>query len=892
MGFVLDCVLGSRERGAGGGVCLWQETHTHPPAMAARPAGASPPALKIKLKPRREPLPAANAQQPNSGQQTAPQQPASRPQKNEDDGKIRTLEAGSLKRKFPSPSGSPTPKRIIREESPISDSRIPVSASGEPLEVFPGKFEQLSTDPLVVKQRLGKRHASISALIQREQAVQLQGGLEDDEMRFGKARSSVMLLENISHGQLQVISVVPSSHTVTSAVSSPGKQDDTIQSDSGFRTSVDAPQTNLLTWSRSQAQGPREHHVNLLPMHAGWFAWDCIHKMERHALPQLFIGKNKLQSPEMYLQVRNAIIGKYRQNPHRPLSLSDVSGLKSVDDKEMGQILDFLIHWGLVNYQADPHLDKPGFRYPSNVPVYLEDETGPLRLVPLPLTPLEYLYQYEALRAPAVANFASSSLFGETADMAEAVKNVHVLPQALAAETYCSACGANCSKRYYYCEKQADYILCLDCYSDGKLGIGMTIGEFLLSDGIVEPLESPDCGGWTDQETLMLLEGLEMYGENWTEISEFVGTKSKAQCISHFIGMPIEDRFLEDMEAPRAFITGEGKRVISQPLYSEENANNLRSPETRVSGGSDQMHQTSGTKISSAERHPGRPDGSVEEQGGCTLKGGRSESEVLDAFVESGNPVMSLVAFLGAMVGPRVAASAAHRALSSLSEDYQASQAAVDVWDKVASERSINSCTGVKLEIPIRDTPIENNTGISRANEDKNLEVLENVQKSYPFLSRESVKKATAAALAAAAVKAKLLADQEEREVQRLAAILVDNQLKKLDVKLKQLSDIDPVLEKECEQIERNRQRLSTERRTRFMGSRLASAALPSQMPVSTTNSLNIRPAGSISGAAVPGAMLTAAGAHSSGMLRPTLYTIGPGGMAIPVTAGMVKPPS
>jgi SWI/SNF related-matrix-associated actin-dependent regulator of chromatin subfamily C len=32
---------------------------------------------------------------------------------------------------------------------------------------------------------------------------------------------------------------------------------------------------------------------------------------------------------------------------------------------------------------------------------------------------------------------------------------------------------------------------------------------------------------WTDQETLLLLEGLELYNDNWKEISEHVGTKSQ-----------------------------------------------------------------------------------------------------------------------------------------------------------------------------------------------------------------------------------------------------------------------------------------------------------------------------------------------------------------------------
>lgn len=33
-------------------------------------------------------------------------------------------------------------------------------------------------------------------------------------------------------------------------------------------------------------------------------------------------------------------------------------------------------------------------------------------------------------------------------------------------------------------------------------------------------------GTWSQQETLLLLEGLEMFGDDWTEVADHVGTKS------------------------------------------------------------------------------------------------------------------------------------------------------------------------------------------------------------------------------------------------------------------------------------------------------------------------------------------------------------------------------
>ena len=53
---------------------------------------------------------------------------------------------------------------------------------------------------------------------------------------------------------------------------------------------------------------------------------------------------------------------------------------------------------------------------------------------------------------------------------------------------------------------------------------------------------------WSDQETLLLLEGLELHKDRWGEIADHVGTKSQVQCILHFLQLPIEDDYLDQLE--------------------------------------------------------------------------------------------------------------------------------------------------------------------------------------------------------------------------------------------------------------------------------------------------------------------------------------------------------
>lgn len=56
---------------------------------------------------------------------------------------------------------------------------------------------------------------------------------------------------------------------------------------------------------------------------------------------------------------------------------------------------------------------------------------------------------------------------------------------------------------------------------------------------------SSDEDDWSDQEILLLLEGVEMFEDDWTAIEEHVGTRTAHQCIRKFLELPIEDPYLE-----------------------------------------------------------------------------------------------------------------------------------------------------------------------------------------------------------------------------------------------------------------------------------------------------------------------------------------------------------
>ena len=135
---------------------------------------------------------------------------------------------------------------------------------------------------------------------------------------------------------------------------------------------------------------------------------------------------------------------------------------------------------------------------------------------------------------------------------------------------------------------------------------------------------------WTDQETLMLLEGLERHGEKWTEVADHVGTKTAEECVRRFARLPIEDAFVEDVDpATRARGAGRGAGNVGKTFDDE---------------------------IVGEWGALGVPDPNA-----------AAKDDIVTPFAGAPNPVMANVAFLATCVGPRVAAAAARAALAYLS---------------------------------------------------------------------------------------------------------------------------------------------------------------------------------------------------------------------------------
>lgn len=121
----------------------------------------------------------------------------------------------------------------------------------------------------------------------------------------------------------------------------------------------------------------------------------------------------------------------------------------------------------------------------------------------------------------------------------------------------CFSCGVDCTRcRFHYAKSdpvtsgtnshEVKYDLCPNCYFQSRMPSNHRSSDFVKME---EPAYShiPDKDApWTDSETLLLLEGLENFDNDWNEIAKHVGTRTREECVLKFLQLDIQDQYLED----------------------------------------------------------------------------------------------------------------------------------------------------------------------------------------------------------------------------------------------------------------------------------------------------------------------------------------------------------
>ncbi|XP_044741345.1 SWI/SNF complex subunit SMARCC2 isoform X2 [Chrysoperla carnea] len=476
------------------------------------------------------------------------------------------------------------------------------------------------------------------------------------------------------------------------------------------------------------------HHI-IIPSYTAWFDYNAIHTVEKRALPEFFNGKNKSKTPEIYLAYRNFIIDTYRLNPTEYITSTCCRRNLAGDVCAIMRVHAFLEQWGLINYQVDT-------------------DSRPTLMGPPP-----------------------TSHFHVLADMPSGLQQVNPMKtvQPSAAKSLLDLDKEPAKKPEV--EPTTQFGLKLDQYTKKPAAMRNRTAASSARD-------------WTEQETLLLLEGLEMYKDDWNKVCEHVGSRTQDECILHFLRLPIEDPYLEDFESDGAL-----GPLAYQPI----------------------------------------------------------------PFSKAGNPIMSTVAFLASIVDPRVAACAAKSAMEEFANikdevpavlmDAHLKNVEASTTDgkfDPAAGLETSGIAGTEPPEPEEEdknkensdkdksTPMEIDEPTKPKSEEKKPEdaktddSLATVKMEDGTAKKETADKkvtemdkvlkdgqmqsAAAAALAAAAVKAKHLAAVEERKIKSLVALLVETQMKKLEIKLRHFEELETTMEREREGLEYQRQQLITER--------------------------------------------------------------------------------
>ena len=459
------------------------------------------------------------------------------------------------------------------------------------------------------------------------------------------------------------------------------------------------------------------NHI-IIPSYSAWFDYNSIHAVERRALPEFFNGRNKSKTPEVYLAYRNFMVDTYRLNPTEYLTVTACRRNLAGDVCAIMRVHAFLEQWGLVNYQVDADSRPTPMGPPSTSHFHVLTDT------PSGLQPLN---PSRATTGPGLSS-SSQLLSLKDGDNRNEDSKVNL-------------------------QSDTSFGLKTDQYAKKN--------AFLKSRGAATISRE-----WHDQEILLLLEGIELYKDDWNKVCEHVGSRTQDECILQFLQLPIEDPYLDDAAGPIAY----------QPI----------------------------------------------------------------PFSKSGNPIMSTVAFLASVVDPRVASSAARAAMdefakikeevpAALLNEYMKNFKSSSSDGKPADPKASLALSGIAGTEPDSNgtaTPAES-TAVANGGEkpaepmdtnekpakDKTEEKSEGEDKDSNKTSggemsekerlanEAQLSTAAAAALGAAAVKAKHLAAVEERKIKSLVAFLVETQMKKLEIKLRHFEELEAIMDREMESV-------------------------------------------------------------------------------------------
>ncbi|CAK7211527.1 SWI/SNF and RSC complex subunit Ssr2 [Sporothrix bragantina] len=570
----------------------------------------------------------------------------------------------------------------------------------------------------------------------------------------------------------------------------------------------------------------REHlitqtHAIILPSYSTWFDMNKIHDIERKALPEFFNSRNRSKTPHVYKDYRDFMINTYRLNPIEYLTVTACRRNLAGDVCAIMRVHAFLEQWGLINYQVDyeqrpSHVGPPftgHFKIIADTPRGLQpwqpaadpvvvggkkhgdtDARAATAAVPKSELNLEVgrnIYEANARGAKvaggaagtAAASKTEAKTNGEAAGAhAAATTNgaqngtpaAEELTKKPSVKVNCHLCGIDCTRIYYHNPQaegnaRAQFDLCPSCYLEGRMAGNQTSAQYLRMENPTYSSILDRDAPWSDAELVRLLEAIERFDDDWGQVADHVGTRTREECVLQFLQLDIESKYLDS-----------------------------------------EINETAPVGLS-------------------ILGGGGGRLP----FNQADNPVMSVIGFLASLADPASTAAAANKSLDELKRGLQkkleaggadeAKEGDKDAKDKeVAKSGSDNNEQSGDDAMDVdgaRSTDLTVTTKTTTTTTTSTSTTISSAQQNLANLP-----------LASIGARAGGLASHEEREMTRLVSAAVNVTLQKMELKLKYFNEMESILQAERRELERARQqlfldRLSFKRRVREVQDNLKAAA-------------------------------------------------------------------
>ncbi|KAI8920760.1 SWIRM domain-containing protein [Powellomyces hirtus] len=553
--------------------------------------------------------------------------------------------------------------------------------------------------------------------------------------------------------------------------------------------------------SASKMLVPQTQEI-IIPSYSAWFNMARINDIEKRSLPEFFNSKNKSKTPSVYKDYRDFMINTYRLNPSEYLTVTACRRNLAGDVCAIIRVHAFLEQWGLVNYQVDPD-SRPSSVGPAFTGHFRVTADTPRGLQPIyPAVPLlksepraageisqrengesavgtpkpapSNLQFSKNIYSDAIAS-ANPRKHGPDSDEPESAPS----PPAKKVKHNCATCGVDCPKVRYHSSKAPTMEICSNCYIEGRFPSTMYSGDFVKMED--KPAKHAAAEDWTEQETLLLLEGIELFDEDWSKVSDHVGTRTRDQCILKFLQLPIEDPYigvkgtdLGPLQFHRIPFSAADNPVLSLTAFLAS----VVDPKVAAAAAKAAVDELRGVSKKEQEAElPAAEKITTPTEGGDKVQA----AEPADVQKESTDDMET------------------DQPAKVEVEKTAASEDAMDV-DVVApgDAKAEESVPAPKDDLPVPPSAAAtDSTSISTATKGR---------------ADSTLQAAAATAIAAAGVKAHVLSGHATSELHALTLALIQAQMRKAEAKMSHFEQLEQLLEQERKDLEREKQKLYLDR--------------------------------------------------------------------------------